>query len=235
VAEANDRDGDLAELIAQVFIECASLDHFTPPALAGATVGVVLPRLAREVATLFARYADRNTQALMAAERTERREWWARESAEHLARQLAAMRARVEGFEVKLHERILDPQLGRLVDNYGLEATRESTNERFRMLTHATAGAFDVTMTIAQAARAERTLRELDPADIALLRGIGTPPLEVDPESSPSDDAMAVLLASGCVLRDRRRGSFGGDRVLYTRTSIGDLVLKMLRAYEPTP
>jgi hypothetical protein len=232
VAGSNEQGGDLAELIAQVFIECAKLDVPTPAAIATAAGGIVLPRALREAANLFGRYADRNTQALMAAERVERRERWAQESARHLAQQLADMMARVQNLEAKLHERVLDPQFGRLVDNYGLEATRESTDERFRMLTLATAGAFDVTMTIAQASRAERTLRELDPEDIALLRKPRAP-REINSDATISDDDMSALLASGCFFRERRTRGPGVDQISYERTKLGELVLKVLRAYDP--
>lgn len=112
------------------------------------------------------------------------------------------------------------------MDNFGLEATRESMDERFRMLTYASAGAFDVTISIAEAARAERVIRELDPSDIMVLRSVKF-------GGAPADERTErdVLIGAGCLRMIT--GPDDGRMLGYFVTSTGELVLQLLRAYEP--
>jgi len=85
-----------------------------------------------------------------------------------LNEQLAANPAREAALAALLEER----QFGRLHRNFELEGVRETMDERRRMLAHASAGAFTVDMSLAETAHAERTLRELDPEAVVLLRSI---------------------------------------------------------------
>lgn len=119
----------------------------------------------------FLRWKDRNTPNLKAAQEEMFKDWVVqlniavRDQARHLeqqARDLEATRAKLESL-------VNDPALTRVCDNYGLEASREALDERRRMLAFAAAGSVNVDLEIAQIARVERTVRELDPADVKLL------------------------------------------------------------------
>ena len=62
-----------------------------------------------------------------------------------------------------------DPQFYRLQGNYCLEHQREAMDERRIMLDHAAFGSAIPQMSLAEVARTERTIRELDPLDVMLL------------------------------------------------------------------
>jgi hypothetical protein len=123
--------------------------------------------------------------------------------------------------------RALDPEFRRLLDNYGIEAPREATDERFRMLTYAAAISFSVPMTIAELSRAERTIRELDPKDVDALRNLMQSDRDGNLRFATED--VDVLLAAGCVSAKWGAGSI----VRYSVTTSGDRVLRLLRSYEP--
>jgi hypothetical protein len=65
----------------------------------------------------------------------------------------------------------------RVLDNYGYEAAREPMDERRRMLAYAAAGSVHHTLTIAQLARVERMIRELDPDDLVVLAKLEERPM----------------------------------------------------------
>lgn len=103
-------------------------------------------------------------------------------------------------FEARLEalERLVaDPQLERVRRNYGFEAAREAIDERRRMLAFADAGSLSPDLTVAQAARVERTIRELDPNDVKVLAKIQ----KID---APARDPTKVLDAEGRKLHDQR-------------------------------
>jgi hypothetical protein len=94
------------------------------------------------------------------------------------AEDLAALRAKLEGL-------ISDPSFARVRDNYGYEAAREALDERRRMLAFASAGSVNLKLTIAQLARVERTIRDLDPEDIRLLARVAMLADPPPPEAGP--------------------------------------------------
>lgn len=71
----------------------------------------------------------------------------------------------------QMKERASDRQFQRIQENYRIESWRESMDDRRHMLIFASVQSFKLDLTIAQAARAERTLREIDPSDLAVLKG----------------------------------------------------------------
>jgi hypothetical protein len=215
-----DWGGKLSETIAAALIAVETQEKAF-----AAVATVVVPAVIGEVASALGRIANRSTQALLAAEWMERQTKWAIETGHVLKVTLPELEARVSNLEAQLRGRALDPEFRRLLFNFGIEAAREAIEERFRMLVHATAGAFNVTsLTIAQTARAERTIRELDPEDITALRHVG--PTGQAPPKGMSIDA---ILAAGCV-----RDLWGaGGIASYTLTGTGSLVLAMLRSYTP--
>jgi hypothetical protein len=199
--------------------------------LVAAAAGAVAPAVARTIADIFGRYGDRNTDAIREAYEAKRRDILAeaqRIIPEVLAR-LDAVEPRLERLEGRVEERVEDPEFHSVLDNVVLEASREAIDERRRMLAHAFAGAFNVEMTIPEAARAERTLRELDPSDLATLRGVGRMAGRDFEREGPLRDALAVLLGAGCV---HERSGWGGG-VMYSITRTGNLVLRLLATYVP--
>jgi hypothetical protein len=142
---------------------------------------------------------------------------------------MRATEPRIDRLEEKLGDRADDEEFQGLVDNFGLEASREALGERRRLLAHASAGAFDVTMTIAQAARAERVLRHLDPVDIERLRRVELFKRydEHSPDGARRED-LDVLVGQGCVSTTWGAGSVAS----YSITSTGHLVLRLLRSYQ---
>jgi hypothetical protein len=105
--------------------------------------------------------------------------------------QLQLLLANEELSEQELAEQLLDEQHQRVVRNIELEAFRESMDERTKMLAYAEAGCIDTSLTIAQKARAERAMRELDPDEIiglyAMARTVGT---EYDSEGRMTYDSV---------------------------------------------
>jgi hypothetical protein len=170
----------------------------------------------------------RHTQDLLAAHEEARNDYLLNFAHELRAviERLKAHEPRIETLEEDLRARTEDPQFHRLLDNFTLEATRSPMNERIRMLACAGANAFNVTMTLAQAARAERALRELDPVDVEILRVISR---SGDSTGYPfPGEAPDPLVSAGCL-----RSNFGLARsiVMYWPTAVGRLVLRLLDSY----
>src|SRR5258708_2639838 len=98
---------------------------------------------------------------------------WEKEVAVRDAEQAARLESkfgdRILEIEGVLQALVEDPQFYRVRRNYGFEGAREALDERRRMLTCATAGSITPDLTVAQLARVERTMRELDPDDVKLL------------------------------------------------------------------
>jgi hypothetical protein len=130
--------------------------------------GTLVPVVGKAVA----HWANRNTRALIAARDETFRDWVVEEkraTVEH-AKRLAEHAEDLEALRLKLEELISDPSFARVRDNYGYEAAREALDERRRMLAFASAGSANLELTVGEIARVERTVRELDPGDVALLR-----------------------------------------------------------------
>lgn len=230
-----DEWGALTEAVAAALKDTGS-DGSLAKQLAG-FAGSLAPAALRAVVSAFGRYANRNTKAMQDAW-DARRFQWIIESCVLLDRdfpQLKAAVAHIENIVDALDDRMkrlelatersLDPEFQRILDNYGIEASREAIDERLRMLTHATAGSFSAPMTIAELSRVERILRELDPPDITVLRT-----LEVGVHSPMHIHGFEVLVGAGCAIV-----SWGGAGGLgnLAITETGRRVLSLLRSYDP--
>jgi|HubBroStandDraft_1064217.scaffolds.fasta_scaffold01132_18 hypothetical protein len=186
-------------------------------------------KLLAQVVEVLVRYENKNTTALLKAWDDAKDEWLV-----ELVRVLPEVVGRleqVEQFQERLKLRTESPEFQRLLDNVSFEASREAIEERRRMLAHVGAGIFDVTMTIAEAARCERVIREVDPADIFALRRVNGSQ-EVLAGSHPED--LEILIAVGCVAAVP-----GGmpaldheQTVRYEMTRTGSLVLRLVTTYE---
>jgi hypothetical protein len=85
-------------------------------------------------------------------------------------------------------------------------------------------------MTVAQIARAARTLRELDPENIETLRNLDG--RERDAESPFASTDVEVLFGAGCVSQRIGSPPLGGSpTVAYSVNATGTLVLRLLATY----
>jgi hypothetical protein len=167
-----------------------------------------------------------------------------------LLRRMGTVESDVAALQARLERLADDHEFQRVQGNYGWEAWREATDERKRMLAFAAAGSYTVDLTVPQIARVERTIRELDPADVDLLRALTESESHTDQVSAeramrernrvelwrqtqPSGD---ILVAAGCV-----RNVYDIQDVLHV-TDLGHWVLQVLDGYlraqqpdKPTP
>ena len=181
-----------------------------------------------QIAKTLGRYEQKNTAALMAAWDEAKDEWLV-----ELRRALPEVLRRLEGieqFQEKIRARTEDPQFQRLLDNVSIEASREATDERRCMLAHVGAAVFDFTMTIAEAARCERVIRELDPEDTFALRRVNGWQEVV---AGARLDHLELLIAAGCVVEVPGDRGGGEETVRHRVTHTGSLVLKLLSTYQP--
>ena len=156
----------------------------------GVDLGDVAGAIVPIVGKLAAHWANRNTRALAEARDEMYRDWVVEEkraTVEH-AKWLAEQAADLEALRAKLEELTTDPSFARVRDNYGYEASREAVDERRRMLAFASAGSINLELSIGEIARVERTVRELDPADVLLLDQLRT---MVDPPKPPLPRELA--------------------------------------------
>jgi hypothetical protein len=86
-----------------------------------------------------------------------------------LVRRVCSLEEGAEHFRLQVARLTIDQKFGRVQENYGLEACRKVTEERWRMLAFAAAGSFVTELTVADLTRVERTIRELDPEDVTFL------------------------------------------------------------------
>ncbi|WP_437731290.1 hypothetical protein [Sorangium sp. So ce1335] len=198
-----------------------------------------------QLAKLINQAREKRTSEYLVAWDSQKEDWLlevavaAKEQKEHLE----AIQCKLDAIDALLS----DPQFHRIFDNYSFEASREAINERRRMLACAAAGSIDPTMSVAEIARTERTIRELDPQDVLELHRLSKLPSPTAPGvsnwsdeqsqarlnryntliKSPSFDA---LLASGCVYIDHQTG-YAGATPDAEVTSMGHRVLRILRAY----
>lgn len=143
----------------------------------------------------------------------------------------------------ELKERLDSYTSQKVQRNYIIEAGREPTEERRRMLAHANAAVLNLELTEAQNSRVERVLRELDPDDVLDLKGLdmvaggvvfrgtfyndGT---RVRYELWTRTSSADILTSSGCIRLSHRSGvGTSIDEAVVTR--MGRLVLQVLRTY----
>jgi len=201
-------------------------------------------------ATLLARvlhyYARRNDRAFREA-RDDVFQLWVAElnvAVRTLHEQARVNEARLAALEARAEKLDHDPQFHRVLDNYGYEAAREALDERRRMLAYAAVGQVEPHLSVAQLARTERTLRELDPADVVLLAVLAElgateaaeEPYGIDPEAERAFEVWLdnpasghVLLAAGCVYI-RTPHVVGAKREAVV-TPLGACVLEILALY----
>jgi hypothetical protein len=206
-------------------------------------------------------YATRNTRALLEADQAMMDEWALqhRQAAAEQGRMLRAAKTDLASLNQRLDELTSDPGFTRVCKNYGYEACREAIDERRRMLAFAAAGSANVDLTIAQLARVERVVREVDPPDVFLLAALKAMP---EPERPPPGDhphyrdllekwqvdvhkiregrlsrwngsqpSGHILAACGCVHIQTTRTLAGGSPSGLIVTPLGEWVLSVLRVY----
>jgi len=116
----------------------------------------------------------------------------------------------------EVNKRLNQPEFMRLQQKYLLVASTEVIDERLKMLAAAAAGSANVRLTIAEAARVERKLQELDPDDVKALWKIHRAVGNIDLDGTECSDLTTLVaqreatdpLDSG--LLQRQYGGFGG-------------------------
>ncbi len=178
-------------------------------------------KLALKARAYYEGLNDRNTAALLAEFDRTRDEWLI-----ELKRAVAAPEKRLEEATAeqreKLNEVLEDPGFARVQLNYGYEAAREAIDERRGMLAYAALGAADAGMrgmSIAEVARVERTIRELDPEDVGALAHHERPPIGQPPPDT--------LVTAGCMMPILDSGALQLWRV----TKLGEGVLRVMDLY----
>jgi hypothetical protein len=222
-----------AESLAAMFVAGAVAKHPEAAPMIVAPLAA-LPILAEKFVDLASRYTGQRDEALALARDESANDWllrWTKEVPRVLEEQ-RRQAERLEEFDARLEQRIDDPQFQRVIDNFGVEATREAIDARRRMLAHATANAFNLTLTVAEAARAERVLRELDPEDVFVLQDFRTG--ERDPDSPYARVGLETLIGAGCISANwgSAPGAGMGAVVTFSMTPTGRLVLRLLGSYQ---
>ncbi|MFO0685353.1 MAG: hypothetical protein U0234_25060 [Sandaracinus sp.] len=90
-----------------------------------------------------------------------------------------ALEARVEDLGARVARLLADGEMQRVWRNIAFEAQREAIDERRRMLAYAIVGTVSSAdrLSVAQVARVERTMRELDPHDLHVLADVSRIPM----------------------------------------------------------
>ena len=174
--------------------------------MTGAEIAAVkaVPFALKALRGLYDRLNGKHTRALE-AEFAEVMAEWAAEGRAAAAIVIPVLAQRVSGLEEKLDALTGDLQLQRVFRNFAYEASREAIAERRRLLAHASVGVLlDPDFTIAQKARIERTMRELDPDDVKLLEKIARAGAKDGMEAAfqvlnGGGASADALLASRCV------------------------------------
>lgn len=224
----------------------------------GIDLGDVLSGLPAAI-KLVRYFADRTTRSFQESRDAMFAAWAVEEQQQAAAtlRQLEARSDDVEALKARLDELVADPEFARVRNNYGYEAYREAIDERRRMLAFASAGSINLELSVAQLARVERTVRELDSSDVLALARVAK---MADPPQPPRDDRMnyrdqlqpwhedcgrraqtrfeilreteslPVLSASGCVLVAMDTAGFSPKNGLRV-TELGARVLRVLHGY----
>jgi hypothetical protein len=136
-------------------------------------------------------FTESNTQAMIEADAAERLKW--RVERDHLLQRrlveletvVGANAAQLQTVTLAVDTLLSDRQFFRLERNYEFEAVREVTDGRSRMLAFAAAWSVDPDLTVAQLARVERAIREIDPADVEVLKLLGR--AQLSPPAPPRD------------------------------------------------
>lgn len=212
-------------------------------------IGVELPDCFKPVTFLskvFCYWSGRNDRYIDRAYR-EVFEGWVIENRLAIAAQLTKHQEFAERLDA-LETRVNDAQFERVRRNYGFEAAREAIDDRRRMLAYADAGSVTLELTVAQIARVERTIRELDPEDVKVLAAIKSVPAprpcvgrvldEVGQELHSRrlsllrehDPSGYILQSSGCLEVNAPRSVWSTDQLCVV-TKIGDWVLAVLEVY----
>ncbi len=158
--------------------------------------------------------------------------------------QIAEMRERVDGYEEKLAERAADVEAQGVTWNYTEQAMREPMLERQVMLQHAHSSIVDVRLSVAEHARVQRRLEEIEPQDVITLFAVSRTYGNIYQGKQIRSEAelrfafweslanAESLVAAGCVRVLAEGGGFGGgtSNGLYV-TAFGRLVLRILRTY----
>lgn len=165
---------------------------------------------------------------------------------------LAEMQGRLEEMLREVNERVEDQEARAVWAKYGLQAWQEPLDERRRMLEYAAAGIVDTRLSVAEHARVQRLLIELDPPDVIDLYALsrtyhymwggqryGNEGEMKSAFLASRPGAGDALFASNCVrYRFEAQGAFvhAGDADLpdwpfLEITNFGRLVLRVLRGY----
>ncbi|MFZ5891261.1 MAG: hypothetical protein ACOY0T_09445 [Myxococcota bacterium] len=228
-------------------------------------LGIDLGDVAGVAGKLASYWANRNNRAIQAHWQQTLEEWIIEDRRRVLdvLHELRRNSDDVAALNARLTELSEDPSFARIRDNYGYEASREAIDERRRMLAFAAAGsvraAASAKLSIAQLARVERTIRELDPFDVAYLKQVSLaenpsiPHIEAHNQHQRVDlmkdwearchkigsvrwevlKAMqptgALLVASGCV-QILATGSVGEANSAEV-TALGEWVLEVMKPY----
>jgi hypothetical protein len=159
-------------------------------------------------------------------------------------REVGTLREQIEDFDRKLEERKADAEAAGVMWNYVEQATHEPMVERQVMLAHAHASITDVRLSVAEHARFQRRLGEIEPADVIALYAISrTYGRAYDGKMIMSESELKyhfwesfpgaeALEASGCVRIIAEGGGAGVGTTNGLRISdFGRLVLRILRTY----
>lgn len=172
---------------------------------------------------------------------------WQEDLAVLMQEQFDFLWPRIADVEARVAQLCEDASAERLHANYANAAASEVTPERRRMLAYADAALIDTRLTIAQHARAERLLRELDPEDVLWLsvidRAAGTffEQQQLNGEERVrwavwNKAGADILAASGCVRVTHHGGNagFGGGSAGWDGVSVtreGRMVLHVMRLF----
>jgi hypothetical protein len=208
---------------------------------------------------LFNRSSEQRTLAMEEGYRDNVRHDWQLQRNQRIEDRLAILEENVANRETL--ERLLTDEFFWILRNYEFEAQREATAERRRMLAFASAGSVNLELTIAEIARVERTVRELDPHDVLLLRQLAQitdpppPPVpramdttneiygpwekscaERAEERRSAADSSApfgeILTSAGCTAITPLRNTYGQTFPTGIRvTRLGEHVLKIMHGY----
>ncbi len=148
------------------------------PATGLVVKAIALPLAKKYAGKFLANLVDPNTSRFKEQRDEMFRDWQVEttqlvhELAEESVAAAAGVDERVAEIEAKLAERADDAEGHAVFANYALQAYQEPIEERRKMLEYAAAGIIDVRLTVAEHARVQRRLRELEPIDVLTLYGL---------------------------------------------------------------
>jgi hypothetical protein len=167
-------------------------------------------------------------------------EWWA--AVVNLVNDLARRMPKVE--QEAFRARLADEEAIGILANYVMQAHQEPMKERMRMLQHAAASLANMQLGIAELARVQRVLRELEPDDVVTLYCVAIACGRLKDAPGDSGDVGALRLkiwqdsgaesleSSGCIRVQAKGGGFGaGTHEELTVTRTGMTIIRALRSY----